>query len=212
MGVRPAVPSVPRQRRLPRSLIETRYPELDPDPTDPLSATSGNDRYPPPDMFPTFSGNSRRPRNVNLSGQKNSNPFAATSWGTGAATGASKTVADAAAERQQRQQERKRRQAVHNIQRVWRAHRVRRNLRAAYRAEFDDIYSSDSMLDVEDRIRQAFPLLMSVFDASQPTDLERLARLGKDLLQTSLTPFDSGQIHPARLNKLSRAVIRALEA
>ncbi|KAH8904237.1 hypothetical protein BR93DRAFT_984717 [Coniochaeta sp. PMI_546] len=163
-------------------------------------------------MFPTFSGNSRRPRNVNLSGQKNSNPFAATSWGTGAATGASKTVADAAAERQQRQQERKRRQAVHNIQRVWRAHRVRRNLRAAYRAEFDDIYSSDSMLDVEDRIRQAFPLLMSVFDASQPTDLERLARLGKDLLQTSLTPFDSGQIHPARLNKLSRAVIRALEA
>ncbi|OIW25055.1 hypothetical protein CONLIGDRAFT_582880 [Coniochaeta ligniaria NRRL 30616] len=162
-------------------------------------------------MFPTFSGNSRRPRNVNLSGQKNSNPFAATSWGTGSATGASKTVADAAAERQQRQQERKRRQAVHDIQRVWRGHRVRRDLRAAYRAEFDDIYSSESMLDVGDRIRQAFPLLLSVFDASQPADLDRLAQLGQDLLQTSLTSLDSGQIDPARLNKLSRAVIRALD-
>jgi ubiquitin-protein ligase E3 C len=162
-------------------------------------------------MFPTFSGNSRRPRNVNLSGQKNSNPFAATSWGTGSATGASKTVADAAAERRQRQQERDRRQAVHTILRVWRGHRVRRNLRAVRRAEFDDIYSPDSMLDVEDRISQAFPLLMSVFDASQPKDLSRLAQLGQDILQTSLASFVSGKIHPARLNKLSRAIIRALE-
>lgn len=163
-------------------------------------------------MFPTFSGNSRRPRNVNLSGQKNSNPFAATSWGTGSATGASKTIADAAAERRQRQQERDRRQAAHKIQRVWRGHRARRNLRAVRRARFDDIYSSDSMLDVDDRIPQAFPLLMSVFDASQPNDLSRLAQLGQDLLQTSLASFASGKIHPARLNRLTRVVIRALEA
>jgi ubiquitin-protein ligase E3 C len=161
-------------------------------------------------MFPTFSGNSRRPRNVNLSGQKNSNPFAATSWGTAAATGAAKTVADAAAERRQRQQERDRRQAVHNIQRVWRGHRIRRGLRAARRAEFDDLYNPDSMLDVQDRIQQAFPLLLSVFDASQPRDLDRLAQLSDDLLQTSLSSFASGTIHAAGLNKLSRAIIGAL--
>jgi len=162
-------------------------------------------------MFPTFSGSSRRPRNVNLSGQKNTNPFAASTWGAGSAAGASKTVADAAAERRQRQLERDRRQAIYNIQRVWRGHRVRRSLRTAYRAEFDDIYSPDSMLDAEDRIQQAFPLLLSVFDASQPEDLSRLSQLGQDLLQTSLQSFDAGKIHPTRLNKLSRAVIRALQ-
>lgn len=162
-------------------------------------------------MFPTFSGSSRRPRNVNLSGQKNTNPFAASTWGTGSAAGASKTVADAAAERRQRQLERDRRQAVHDIQRVWRGHRVRQSFRAAYRAEFDDIYSSESMLDVEDRVPKAFPLLLAFFDASLPTDLDRLTQLGQDLLQTSLQSFDAGQIHPTRLNKLLRNVVRALE-
>ncbi|KAF4476898.1 putative E3 ubiquitin protein ligase [Colletotrichum fructicola Nara gc5] len=55
-------------------------------------------------MFPTFTGNSRRPRNVNLSGQ-NLNPFAATSWTPSAGSGASKTVSNAQAERAQRQQD-----------------------------------------------------------------------------------------------------------
>ncbi|RAL67699.1 hypothetical protein DID88_008440 [Monilinia fructigena] len=50
-------------------------------------------------MFQTFSGTSRRPRQVNLSGQ-NPNPFAASSWNSAAsASGAQKTVAHAQQER-----------------------------------------------------------------------------------------------------------------
>jgi ubiquitin-protein ligase E3 C len=155
-------------------------------------------------MFPTFSGSSRRPRNVNLSGQKNINPFAASS------TGASKTVADAAAERRQRQQERDRREAAQKLQRVWRGHRVRRRIRAAYRAEFDDIYSSESMLDVEDRLQQGFPLLLSFFDVTKPADLERLTKVAQDLQQTSPSPFDSDPIQRTWYKKLSLALIGAL--
>src|SRR5690242_15786045 len=114
-------------------------------------------------MFPTFTGSSRKGRNVNLSGQKTTNPFTSTSWTPSAAAGASKTVAHAQAERLQRQQERERLKAAQRIQRTWRGHRSRRNLRAERREAVDLLYMHrlDTPADMERRTVEATPLLLS---------------------------------------------------
>jgi hypothetical protein len=88
-------------------------------------------------MFQSFSGSSRRPRQVNLSGQ-DLNPFAASSWAP-TASGTQKTLAAAQQERQQRQLERERQSATRRIQRIWRGHKARRDLADLRRAIWDHI-------------------------------------------------------------------------
>lgn len=75
-------------------------------------------------MFQTFSGSSRRPRQVNLSGS-NQNPFKKSA------------VAAAQEERAQRQHERDRLQAAKLLQRTWRGHTVRRNVNNGLRQVWD---------------------------------------------------------------------------
>ncbi|KAK3945634.1 hypothetical protein QBC46DRAFT_302822 [Diplogelasinospora grovesii] len=162
-------------------------------------------------MFPTFTGSSRKARNVNLSGQKTTNPFTSTSWAPSSASGASKTVASAQAERQQRQQERDRLRAALRIQKSWRGHRVRRNLRTERRELLDQLYGARSTTAPDQRALQAVPLVLAVFQASRPEDHQRLGLVAQDLLQTRFSAFHSGQLHATRLNTLIRAVITALE-
>ncbi|KAK3365445.1 hypothetical protein B0H63DRAFT_530018 [Podospora didyma] len=131
-------------------------------------------------MFPTFTGNSRRARNVNLSGQRTTNPFTST-WAPATNVGASKTVAHAQAERQQRQHERDRLKAAQRIQKTWRGHRVRQGLKAARRQKLDQLYNT---LDPELRIAQALPLLLAVYDAARPDDRPRLLWVAEDLLKS----------------------------
>lgn len=133
-------------------------------------------------MFPTFSGNSRRPRNVNLSGQK-SDPFAGTSWGSAAASGPSKSVTEAQADRQRRQHERDRLKAAQNIQRIWRGHRQRQAVSSSRRKAFDDLFADEALArQPEVRLRRAFPLLLDVFNLSSDDDCQRLIILSQDLL------------------------------
>jgi ubiquitin-protein ligase E3 C len=146
-----------------------------------------------------------------LSGQKISNPFAATSWAPGSSTGPSKTIADAQAERRQRQQERERKQAAHQIQRAWRGHTVRRTLGESLRGEFDDIYNVDAQMLPDDRLLRGLPLLLAIFKAHRADDRHRLDLVARDLLDTSFAVFSSGQIHETRLNKLSRILVTGLE-
>ena len=94
-------------------------------------------------MFQTFSGNSRRPRQVNLSGQ-NTKPFAA-GWNP-SASGTQTTVAHAQQERQFRQQERERFNASKRIQRTWRGHKTRRELADLRRKVWDDSEQSEEAL------------------------------------------------------------------
>ncbi|KAL2257802.1 hypothetical protein VTK26DRAFT_9152 [Humicola hyalothermophila] len=163
-------------------------------------------------MFPTFTGSSRKSRNVNLSGQKVTNPFTSTSWTPSAATGASKTVAQAQAERQQRQQERERLRAALRIQRSWRGHRARRILRSSRRQIIDRLYSEEEgQRDIELRAIEATPLLLAVYQTSTPDDLRRLSMLAQDLLQTKFAPFATGAVELPRLGKLARIVVAALE-
>ena len=77
-------------------------------------------------MFPSFTGNARSRRQVNLSG-RNNNPFASTQ----------NALAQAQQERILRQQERERPPAATRIQKTWRGHKGRREARASWRQEWD---------------------------------------------------------------------------
>ncbi|KAG9235869.1 hypothetical protein BJ875DRAFT_253871 [Amylocarpus encephaloides] len=118
-------------------------------------------------MFQTFSGSSRRPRQVNLSGQ-NANPFAALS-------GTQKTVANAQQERQQRQQERDRLNASKRIQRTWRGHKARREIADERRELWD---ASDQRLrsvpNTEAVLVEQLRLIVSFFSQRRRDDVERL--------------------------------------
>lgn len=162
-------------------------------------------------MFPTFTGSSRKARNVNLSGQKAINPFTSPSWAPSAAAGASKSVAHAQAERLQRQQERDRLKAAQHIQKTWRGHRSRRNLRTSLREAFDALYREDKRVDPVQRTVKAVPLMLSVYRVSDSEDHQRLCLLARDLLQTEFHCFSSGEIGEPRLEKLAHIVVRTLE-
>ncbi|KAL0934308.1 iq and hect domain protein [Colletotrichum truncatum] len=161
-------------------------------------------------MFPTFTGNSRRPRNVNLSGQ-NLNPFAATSWTPSAGSGASKTVSNAQAERAQRQQDREKLKAAGKIQKTWRGHRARRRLRDFRREAFDALYSSRSDLGTQQRLSTALPLLLTTFQSTHTDDLQRLILFSRELSTTSFECLASDRLPPSRLARFVRILVEALE-
>ncbi len=96
-------------------------------------------------MFQSFTGNSRRPRQVNLSG-RNTNPFAATSATRQPSTtqGAQNALVQAQQERLLRQQERDRLNAVKALQRIWRGHHHRHEVKSQWRREWDYRESADS--------------------------------------------------------------------
>lgn len=90
-------------------------------------------------MFQSFTGNSRRPRQVNLGG-RTANPFAAYQPGTQNVhrSGTQNTLAIAQQERILRQQERERLGAGRVVQRVWRGYRSRKSTWNVWRAEWDN--------------------------------------------------------------------------
>ncbi|EEY22024.1 ubiquitin-protein ligase E3C [Verticillium alfalfae VaMs.102] len=168
-------------------------------------------------MHSTFTGNSRRTRNVNLSGQ-NQNPFANV-WSPSASSGASKTVSNAQAERQQRQLERDRLKAARNIQRTWRSHHVRRQCRDVWRQAFDDIYRVDNPNTAVQRVHAALPLLLAAFQSNRPEDVHRLAYIARDVMSQhvrSLVPASENQSsreqEDHRLRRLSEITVEALGA
>ena len=81
-------------------------------------------------MFHNFTGNSRRPRQVNLSG-RNSNPFA--TYGQ-----SQNPVATAQQDREARRRERERTQAVTTLQKSWRGYASRKHIKEAARARWDE--------------------------------------------------------------------------
>ncbi|KAI0403292.1 hypothetical protein F4802DRAFT_315072 [Xylaria palmicola] len=165
-------------------------------------------------MFPTFSGSSRRPRNVDLSGQRNTNPWAASSR-TPTQSGASKAVAQAQAERERRQREREELAAAKRLQKVWRGHRDRRWLQDLRRHEYDALYENPlSPQRARQRIKQAFPLLLAVLEPSRPDDQQRLDFFISDLLGLSSRPslsIDFSIFDSATWDRLACLLVRALE-
>lgn len=142
--------------------------------------------------FTTFTGSSRRPRNVNLSGQpSNPNPFAASSWARPGDP--SRTVEQAQAERQQRQRERERLQGAKKIQRVYRGSLARAGARELHRARFDAVYAEESTAGAADgaadRVDRALPHLLRAFRLANKGDVDRLSRLCGDLAVVGVGPL-----------------------
>lgn len=93
-------------------------------------------------MFQSFTGNSRRPRQVNLSGRA-TNPFAAFPGGSPSrlsphAANPESAVANAQRERALRQDERNRQTASRKVQRVWRGHQSRTRTHKSWKLEWDE--------------------------------------------------------------------------
>ncbi|KAH9886535.1 hypothetical protein F4778DRAFT_758173 [Xylariomycetidae sp. FL2044] len=163
-------------------------------------------------MFPTFTGSSRRPRNVNLSGQPKSNAWGSSSWTqAGSGSGASKTVAQAQAERERRQREREELAAAKQLQRAWRGHVIRTQIKQIRRQEYDHLYEQPALHGPSGRVAASLPLLLTVFDPKQPDDQHRLDLLVQDLSAVG-PPLgyleSSGQY---LWDRLARLLVRALE-
>ena len=161
-------------------------------------------------MFSTFTGNSRRPRNVNLSGQAG-NPFANTSWSPAAVSNATKTVSDAQAEREKRQVERQRLRAAAIVQRVWRGYKARTALAERRRAAFDDMYSSASNRAVSERLLPAFGMLLAFFSARRADDIQRVFFFSNDWEKAGLDQTASASLHPTRLQRFVEILVKSLD-
>ncbi|KAL4810797.1 hypothetical protein BDV18DRAFT_2432 [Aspergillus unguis] len=122
-------------------------------------------------MFTSFTGNSRRPRQVNLSG-RNNNPFAAYPSGrqNPHGPGPQNTLAIAQQERQLRQLERDRLAASRVVQRTWRGYRSRKITHGMWRAEWDAIerQRTDSLPLFDDLAQQqnCAPPAPAAFDSA----------------------------------------------
>ena len=99
-------------------------------------------------MFPSFTGNARPRRQVNLSG-RNTNPFATGSGSRqpNSSQIAQNALAHAQHERLIRQQERERPPAATAIQKVWRGHKAREEARNRWRREWDYREAQDEEID-----------------------------------------------------------------
>ncbi|KAL6918020.1 hypothetical protein ACHAPO_000171 [Fusarium lateritium] len=161
-------------------------------------------------MFSTFTGNSRRPRNVNLSGSTG-NPFANTSWSPSAVSNATKTVSNAQAEREKRQIERTKLKAAGKIQRTWRGYKTREELRASQRDTFDALYKPGSGQTPSERLREAFPLLLSFFALRRDDDIQRAICYAHDTESVDLRQIVPPNVHPSRIGQLIRLLLSAVD-
>jgi ubiquitin-protein ligase E3 C len=160
-------------------------------------------------MFQTFSGSSRRPRQVNLSGQ-NLNPFAASSW-TPSASGTQKTVANAQQERQQRQQERERLNASKRIQRTWRGHRSRRQLADSRRAVWDDVETQAVHSETNVVLVEQAKLLVAFFSPRRRDDIGRLTSLSSRISVLGYQDFLALEEVQPLLVRLANVTLEALQ-
>ena len=162
-------------------------------------------------MFQSFTGSSRRPRQVNLSG-RNNNPFAATSRSTQPTLpqNAHNAVAHAHQERLARQQERERLLAAKHLQRVWRGHASRVELRSRYRRTWDiqegiiepgsskspSIETSNERYRTEEEALTQLRLLVQYASPMNGDDVKRVQRFGSrfcSFLSSSLSAVSTNE-------------------
>ncbi|KAF1998331.1 hypothetical protein P154DRAFT_524236 [Amniculicola lignicola CBS 123094] len=164
-------------------------------------------------MFQTFSGNTRRPRQVNLSGRR------APGFGaTGAGAGSQAALDRAQQERLQRQQERERLQASKTIQRVWRGHAGRQDVAAVLRREWDATESSPPgsgpamPYGSEEQALTQLQRLLKFASTRNPEDLARIRRYGFRQIETARQQaFTPSGPWPRTYLRLQRMVLAVLE-
>ncbi|OJD11248.1 hypothetical protein AJ78_07946 [Emergomyces pasteurianus Ep9510] len=87
-------------------------------------------------MFQSFTGNARRPRQVNLSNRPSAHP---SGRHAPVGPGPQATLALAQQERRQRQLDRERLNASRTLQRTWRGYKARKTTKDSWRAEWDNV-------------------------------------------------------------------------
>ncbi|KAJ1324829.1 ubiquitin-protein ligase E3 C [Microdochium nivale] len=164
-------------------------------------------------MLPTFTGNSRRPRNVNLSGQSNTNPWGSSGWSanSGGASGTSKTVANAQAEREKRQKDREELAAAKSLQRIWRGHQDRQKTRKSYRITYDEDIQQTSSQEPRHRVARTMPLLLALFDFRREDDQARLDIFARDISAYQAEDPALGMLNGHSLDRLACLIVVALE-
>ncbi|TQS37775.1 hypothetical protein Golomagni_01736, partial [Golovinomyces magnicellulatus] len=160
-------------------------------------------KNPTVNMFPNFTGSSRRPRQVNLSGQ-NLNPFAA-------AASTQKTIAHAQHERLQRQLERSRIDAAKKIQKTWRGHKSRQMLSDSRRKQWDEleVYGNHGNSDL--LMLAQLRLLLSFCNARRRDDVERIVRMSSKVVESGseiVITFDGSR---SLLLRIATTLLKALE-
>ncbi|QIW99316.1 hypothetical protein AMS68_004834 [Peltaster fructicola] len=159
-------------------------------------------------MYQTFTGTSRRPRQVNLSG-RSGNPFAA------AGLGGPKSAIDSAKEdRLRRQQERDRVQASKHIQRAWRGHSSRRKTFSLWRSVWDDTEKAasegGSYESPGTSLSQLDRLLLFFSPSKDAQDAQRLRWYGMRQANTADKFPCDGEEWSRAYSRLVRACLKAL--
>lgn len=183
-------------------------------------------------MHTSFTGNTRKPRQVNLSGRKG-NPWASLP-GTGSPSqppaGSHNAVAQAQADRARRALDRDRLNAARKVQRLWRGHSSRLQQKQKWRDEWDQnerarlqqtdqILYDDTPSDApavsyhdEDGLQHQMRLILSFLDTHESMDRRRLCYFGKSLIAS--WKMTEGTEHALIWNryftKLSRLTVRAI--
>jgi ubiquitin-protein ligase E3 C len=166
-----------------------------------------------PAMFTSFTGSTRKARQVNLSGKK-ANPFGA----PGAGAGSQAALDRAQQERAQRQRERDTLNAARRIQRVWRGHSARRRVADRVRQEWDAEEGASGSLQeqaaydsVEASLVQLQRLLRFTSTRSEE-DMRRIQHYGSRQLETvrQLGITSSGP-WPSAYLRLQRILLVAIQ-
>nr|POE47055.1 putative e3 ubiquitin protein ligase [Quercus suber] len=158
-------------------------------------------------MFQTFTGNARRPRQVNLSGRP-TNPFASSS----PSGGPQNAIASAQQERVHRQQQRERLGASSRIQRVWRGHTARRKTYELWRQIWDDAEQGASghgaYASQEESISQLNRLMLFYHPKH---DLDRLTWYGMRQMATNDVKSCTSGPWPKVYSRVTKACLAALK-
>jgi ubiquitin-protein ligase E3 C len=132
-------------------------------------------------MFTSFSGNTRRPRQVNLGGRK-SHAFGGS---TGSGAGSQAALDRAQQDRAQRQRERETLKAANTIQRVWRGHCSRRALADHLRQEWDTVEAlPDTPYGSEEEAYGQLQRLLKFAKTRNQGDASRIQRFASRQMQT----------------------------
>jgi ubiquitin-protein ligase E3 C len=76
---------------------------------------------------------------------------------------------------------------------------------------FDDLFSPDSMLDVDEKLVGGLPLVLATFQASRPDDCRRLDLVAQGLVRSGIPTLREGPLPSVRLQRLSKILVAALE-